>query len=52
MQQVVGTDRKTCHLVPTRHDIDVLKSVHSAIKGFADFTDMLSGEGAFFWAHF
>lgn len=44
IRQVVGTDRKTCHLVPTWQDIDVLQSVHSAIKSLADFTDMLSGE--------
>ena len=43
--QVVGTDCKTCHLVPTWQDIDVLQSVHSAVKNLADFTDMLSGEG-------
>ena len=44
IRQVVGTDRKTCHLVPTWQDIDVLQSVHSAVKNLADFTDMLSGE--------
>ena len=44
IQQVVGTDRKTCHLVPTWQDINVLQSVHSAVKNLADFTDMLSGE--------
>jgi len=41
---VVSRDQKTCHLVPTWQDIDVLQSVHSAIKNLADFTDMLSGE--------
>ena len=44
IRQVVGTDRKTCHLVLTWQDIDVLQSVHSAVKDLADFTDMLSGE--------
>ena len=44
IRQVVSTDRKTCHLIPTWQDINVLQSVHSAIKSLADFTDMLSGE--------
>ena len=44
IRQVVGTDRKTCHLVPTWQDIDVLQSVHSAIKSLADFTDVLYWE--------
>ena len=44
IRQVVGTDCKTCHLVPTWQDIDVLQSVHSAVKNLADFTDLLSGE--------
>ena len=38
------TDQKTFHLMPTWQDIDVLQSVHSAIKDLADFTDTLSGE--------
>ena len=37
--------QNTCHLVSTWQDIDVLQSVHSAVKDLADFTDMLSGEG-------
>ena len=44
IRQVVGTDCKTCHLVPTWQDIDVLQSVHYGVKNLVDFTDMLSGE--------
>jgi len=44
IQQVIGTDHKTSHLTPTQQDMDVLQSVHSAIKDLAEFTDMLSGE--------
>ena len=44
IRQVVSTDRRTSHLTPTWQDIDVLQSVHSAIKDLADFTDTLSGE--------
>lgn len=42
--QVLGSDRKTRHLVPTWQDIDVLESVNNAIKPLHTFTDALSGE--------
>ena len=41
---VLGQDRKVSHLVPTWQDFDVLESVLEAVKGFADLTDLLSGE--------
>ena len=44
IRQVVSSDRKTSHLTPMWQDIDVLQSVHSAIKDLTDFTDTLSGE--------
>ena len=45
IRQVVGTDRKTSHLVPTWQDIDVLQSVHFAVKNLTDLQIiMLSGE--------
>ena len=44
IRQVIGTDHKTSHLLPTQGDMDVLQSVHSAIKDLAEFTDTLSGE--------
>jgi len=44
IRQVIGTDHKTSHLVPTQGDMDVLRSVYSAIKDLAEFTDTLSGE--------
>ena len=41
---VLSQDRKVSYLVPTWQDFDVLKSVLEAVKGFADLTDLLSGE--------
>ena len=41
---VLSQDRKVSHLVPTWQDFDVLESVLEAVKGFADLTDLLSGE--------
>lgn len=42
--QVLATDKKTRHLVPTWQDIMVLESVTAALKPLQDFTDALSGE--------
>ena len=44
IRMVLGQDRKVSHLVPTWQDFDVLESVLEAVNGFADFTDLLSGE--------
>ena len=44
IRQVVGTDHKTSHLTAIWQDMDVLQSVHSAIKDLPEFTDTLSGE--------
>lgn len=41
---VLGSDKKSRHLVPTWQDIDVLESVNKAIKPVQDFTDALSAE--------
>ena len=41
---VFSQDRKVSHLVPTWQDFDILGSVLEAVKGFADLTDLLSGE--------
>ena len=40
----LSQDRKVSHLVPTWQDFNVLESVLEAVKGFADLTDLLSGE--------
>ena len=44
IHMVLSQDRKVSHLVPTWQDFDVLESVLEAMKGFADLTDLLSGE--------
>ena len=44
LQQVLSTDRKTAHLVPTWQDVEVLESLNKALAPLADFTDILSGE--------
>ena len=41
---VIGADRKQSHLVPTWQDVDVLKSIHSALSPLLSLTDILSGE--------
>ena len=41
---VLGADRKQSHLVPTWQDVDVLKSIHSALSPLLSLTDILSGE--------
>ncbi|KAF7646104.1 hypothetical protein LDENG_00193540 [Lucifuga dentata] len=42
--RVLGSDKKTRHLVPTWQDIDVLESVKKAVSPLKEFTDTLSGE--------
>lgn len=42
--QVLASDRKTRHLVPTWQDIDVLESMNEALSPLLEFTDSLSGE--------
>ena len=44
IRMVLSQDRKASHLVPTWQDFDVLESVLEAVKGFADLTNLLSGE--------
>ncbi|XP_041841404.1 zinc finger BED domain-containing protein 4-like [Melanotaenia boesemani] len=44
LSQVLSEDKKTCHLVPTWQDPDVLKSINKAIGPLQEFTDALSGE--------
>ncbi|XP_056136452.1 E3 SUMO-protein ligase ZBED1-like [Lampris incognitus] len=42
--RVLGSDKKSWHLVPTWQDIDALESINKAVKPLQDFTDALSGE--------
>ncbi|XP_076841981.1 E3 SUMO-protein ligase ZBED1-like [Brachyhypopomus gauderio] len=42
--RVLGSDKKTRHLVPTWQDLDVLESVNKAVGPLQNFTDALSGE--------
>ncbi|XP_028298772.1 zinc finger BED domain-containing protein 4-like [Gouania willdenowi] len=42
--RVLGSDKKSRHLVPTWQDIEVLESVNKAVKPLQEFTDALSGE--------
>lgn len=44
ISQVLASDKKTRHLVLTWQDLEVLKSVHKALKPLVEFTDALSGE--------
>ena len=44
IRQVLATDRKNTHLIPTWQDLDVLESMQAALGPLKDFTDMLSGE--------
>lgn len=44
ISQVLKSDKKARHLVPTWQDIDVLESVKKALSPLRDFTDALSGE--------
>ena len=42
--QVLSTDRKARHLIPTWQDIEVIESVNKALHPLQNFTDTLSGE--------
>ena len=42
--RVLGSDKKSRHLVPTWQDLDVLESTNKAVKSLQEFTDALSGE--------
>ncbi|KAK1904230.1 Zinc finger BED domain containing protein 1 [Dissostichus eleginoides] len=42
--RVLGSDKKSRHLVPTWQDLDVLESINKAVKPLQEFTDALSGE--------
>ena len=44
LRQVLVGNRKTCHLVPSRQDIEVLELVNKALSPLAELTDILSGE--------
>ncbi len=44
LSQVLSEDRKTCHLVPTWQDTEVLESINATLHRLQDFTDALSGE--------
>ncbi|KAJ8270429.1 hypothetical protein GJAV_G00114470 [Gymnothorax javanicus] len=41
---VLGSDKRSRHLVPTWQDLEVLESINKAVKPLQDFTDALSGE--------
>ena len=41
---VLVADRKVAHLIPTWQDMEVLKSIHSALSPLSSLTDILSGE--------
>ena len=47
IHMVLSQDRKVSHLAPIWLDFDGLESVIEAVKGFADLTDLLSGEKRF-----
>lgn len=42
--RVLGADKKSRHLVPTWHDLEVLDVTNKAVKPLQDFTDALSGK--------
>ncbi|XP_049908073.1 E3 SUMO-protein ligase ZBED1-like isoform X3 [Epinephelus moara] len=44
ISQVLAADKKTRHLVLTWQDLEVLESVHKALKPLLKFTDALSGQ--------
>ena len=44
LHQVLSTDKKTVHLVPTWQDLKVLESINKAMAPLAEFTDILSGK--------
>lgn len=42
--QVLSTDRKSRHLIPSWQDIDVLESINKSLGPLVEFTDALCGE--------
>ena len=44
IRQVLSSERKTAHLIPTWQDIDVLESVDKVLSPLAELTDIMSGE--------
>ena len=44
IRQLLATDCKHSHLIPTWQDLDVLESMRGALGPLEDFTDTLSGE--------
>ncbi|KAF0028001.1 hypothetical protein F2P81_019088 [Scophthalmus maximus] len=42
--RVLGSDKRSCHLVPTWQDLDLLESINKAVKPLQEFTDALSAE--------
>ncbi|XP_078019841.1 E3 SUMO-protein ligase ZBED1-like [Epinephelus lanceolatus] len=44
ISQVLATDKKTRHLILTWQDLEVLESVHKALKTLLEFVDALSSE--------
>lgn len=44
IRRVLVNDRKASHLLPGWQQIDVMKSVHQALKPLSEFTNILSGE--------
>jgi hypothetical protein len=44
IRQVLSSDRKTAHLIPTWQDMNVLESLNKALSPLADLTDIISGE--------
>ncbi len=44
ISKVLASDKKARHLVPTWYDLQVLESVHKALRPLLDFSDAFSGE--------
>ncbi len=44
IRQVLGSDRKSTHLIPTWQDLEVLEAINKALDPLSDFTDIMSGE--------
>jgi len=44
IRQVLASDRRCSHLLPTWQDIEVLQSINDVLSPLAEFTDTLSGE--------
>ncbi|XP_019858606.1 PREDICTED: zinc finger BED domain-containing protein 1-like [Amphimedon queenslandica] len=44
VRQVLGSDRKTTHLIPNWQDLDVMESLDKVLSPLAEFTNILSSE--------